>query len=133
VAVKGDTGRVEVATATSDGVPSARLVVLRGLQGGLAFFTDCDSGKGAELAANPRAAAGLHWLAPVHRQVRVTGPAERVSEDEADQCWSARAPAVRLTFASTALANAVPISEVSRWLGHKSITTTADLAAGQGP
>ena len=41
-----------VATATSDGVPSARLVVLRGLRGGLVFFTDCDSDKGVELAAN---------------------------------------------------------------------------------
>ena len=132
MAVKGDTGRVEVtdldagplrqlsawldearaagqplpeamtiATATSDGVPSARLVMLRGLQGGLAFFTDCDSGKGAELAANPRAAAVLHWLAPVHRQVRVTGSAERVSEDEAGQYWSARAPAVRLSAAAS--------------------------------
>jgi pyridoxamine 5'-phosphate oxidase len=90
-----------IATATSDGAPSARLVMLRGLQGGLVFFTDCDSGKGAELAANPRAAAVLHWLAPVHRQVRVTGPAERVSEDEADDYWSARAPAVRLSAAAS--------------------------------
>jgi pyridoxamine 5'-phosphate oxidase len=90
-----------VATATSDGVPSARLVVLRGLQGGLAFFTDCDSDKGEELAANPRAAAVLHGLAPVHRQVPVTGPAERVSEDEADEYWRTRAPAVRLSAAAS--------------------------------
>jgi pyridoxamine 5'-phosphate oxidase len=85
-----------VATATSDGVPSARLVVLRGLRRGLVFFTDCDSDKGAELTANPRAAAVLHWLVPVHRQVRVAGPVERVSEDEADEYWSGRTPAVRL-------------------------------------
>src|SRR3984957_19378910 len=44
-----------IASATSDGVPSARLVVLRGLQRGLVFFTDRESDKGAELAANPRA------------------------------------------------------------------------------
>jgi pyridoxamine 5'-phosphate oxidase len=90
-----------IATATSDGVPSARLVVLRGLRDGLVFFTDCDSDKGAELAANPRAAAVLHWLVPAHRQVRVAGPAERVSEDEADEYWSARAPAVRLGAAAS--------------------------------
>lgn len=90
-----------VATATADGVPSARLVVLRGLRRGLVFFTDCDSGKGAELAANPRAAAVLHWLVPAHRQVRVAGPAERVSEDEADEYWSARPPAVRLAAAAS--------------------------------
>ena len=90
-----------VATATSDGVPSARLVVLRSLRGGLVFFTDGDSDKGAELAANPRAAAVLHWLAPAHRQVRVAGPAERVSDDEADEYWSSRIPAARITAAAS--------------------------------
>ena len=86
-----------IASATRDGVPSARLVVLRGLRRGLVFFTDCDSDKGAELTANPRAAAVLHWLVPAHRQVRVAGPVEQVSEDEADEYWSTRAPAVRLS------------------------------------
>ena len=90
-----------IASATSDAIPSARLVVLRGLQRGLVFFTDCESDKGAELAANPRAAAVLHWLVPAHRQVRVAGPVERVSEDEADEYWSTRAPAARLTAAAS--------------------------------
>jgi pyridoxamine 5'-phosphate oxidase len=90
-----------IASATSDAVPSARLVMLRGLRQGLVFFTDCESDKGAELAANPRAAAVLHWLVPAHRQVRVAGPVERVSEDEADEYWSARAPAVRLSAAAS--------------------------------
>ena len=76
-----------IASATSDAIPSARLVVLRGLRRGLVFFTDCESDEGAELAANPRAAAVLHWLVPAHRQVRAAGPAERVREDEADQYW----------------------------------------------
>ena len=90
-----------IASATSDGVPSARLVVLRGLRRGLVFFTDCDSNKGAELAANPQAAAVLHWLVPAHRQVRMAGPTERVSEDEADEYWSTRARAVRLAAAAS--------------------------------
>ncbi|HET6188773.1 MAG TPA: pyridoxamine 5'-phosphate oxidase, partial [Trebonia sp.] len=90
-----------IASATGDGVPSARLVVLRGLRRGLVFFTDCESDKGAELAANPRAAAVLHWLVPAHRQVRVAGPAERVSQDEADEYWSTRAGAVRLVAAAS--------------------------------
>jgi len=90
-----------IATATRDAVPSARLVVLRGLQRGLVFFTDCESDKGAELAANPRAAAVLHWLVPAHRQVRVAGPVEPVSQNEADQYWDTRAPAVRLTAAAS--------------------------------
>ena len=90
-----------IATATSDAVPSARMVVLRGLRRGLVFFTDCESDKGAELAANPRAATVLHWLVPAHRQVRVAGPVEPVSADEADQYWSTRAPAARLTAAAS--------------------------------
>ena len=90
-----------IATATSDGVPSARLVVLRGLQRGLVFFTDCESDKGAELAANPRAAAVLHWLVPAHRQVRAAGPVEPVSQDEADEYWIARAPSVRRSAAAS--------------------------------
>jgi pyridoxamine 5'-phosphate oxidase len=89
-----------IASATSDAVPSARLVVLPGLRRGLVFFTDCQSDKGAELAANPRAGAVLHWLVPVHRQVRVAGPVERVSQDEADEYWSTRAPADRLNAAA---------------------------------
>ena len=90
-----------LASATSDAIPSARLVVLRGLQRGLVFFTDCESDKGGELAANPRAAAVLHWLVPAHRQVRVAGPVERVGEDEADEHWRTRAPAVRLSAAAS--------------------------------
>jgi len=90
-----------IASATSDGIPSARQVVLRGLRRGLVFFTDCESDKGAELAANPRAAAVLHWLVPAHRQVRAAGPVERVSEDEADEYWSTRAPSVRLSAAAS--------------------------------
>ena len=90
-----------IASATSDGIPSARLVVLRGLQRGLVFFTDGESDKGAELAANPQAAAVLHWLVPAHRQVRVVGPVEQVSQGEADEYWNARAPAVRRSAAAS--------------------------------
>src|SRR4029077_7406692 len=90
-----------IASATIDAVPSARLVILRGLQRGLVFFTDGESDKAAELVANPRAAAVLHWLVPAHRQVRVAGPVEPVSQDEADQYWSTRASAVRLSAAAS--------------------------------
>jgi pyridoxamine 5'-phosphate oxidase len=112
-----------IATATSDGVPSARLVVLRGLRGGLVFFTDCDSDKGAELAANPQAAAVLHWLAPVHRQVRAAGPAERVSNEEADEYWSSRAPAARFIAAasrqSSVLASRTVLEEQTRDIARR--------------
>jgi len=84
-----------IATATADGVPSARMVILRGLTRGVTFFTDTTSDKGVELAANPQAAAVLHWLRPVNRQVRVAGPVESVSASEADEYWRSRPPATR--------------------------------------
>ena len=96
-----------LASASSDAAPSARMVMLRGLRRGLVFFTDGESDKGAELAANPRAAAVLHWLVPAHRQVRVAGPVERVSEDEADEYWATRAPAARLSAAAWRQSRAV--------------------------
>src|SRR5437764_1334301 len=83
------------ATAPPDGEPSARMVILRGRDEGLVFFTDFTSAKGGDLAVNPRAAALLHWLAPVHRQVRVTGPVAKVTDDEADRYWATRPPGSR--------------------------------------
>jgi pyridoxamine 5'-phosphate oxidase len=90
-----------IATATADGIPAARMVVLRGLDSGLTFFTDLGSDKGAELAANPHAAAVLHWLQPVHRQVRVAGPVEPVTEEEASGYWRTRPAATRLNAAAS--------------------------------
>jgi pyridoxamine 5'-phosphate oxidase len=90
-----------IATATANGVPAARMVVLRGLARGLAFFTDLTSDKAAELAANPQAAAVLHWLRPIHRQVRVAGPVEPVSEREADEYWRTRPAAARRNAAAS--------------------------------
>jgi pyridoxamine 5'-phosphate oxidase len=84
-----------IATATADGIPAARVVILRGLERGLSFFTDLTSDKGAELAANPQAAAVLHWLRPVHRQVRLTGSVESVTAEEADEYWRTRPAATR--------------------------------------
>ena len=90
-----------LATVTADGIPAARMVVLRGLQRGLAFFTDLTSDKGAELAASPQAAAVLHWLRPAHRQVRVAGSVEPVSEEEASEYWRARPAATRRNAAAS--------------------------------
>jgi pyridoxamine 5'-phosphate oxidase len=90
-----------IATATADGIPAARMVILRGLHRGLVFFTDLSSDKSAELAANPQAAAVLHWLRPVQRQVRAAGPVEPVSEEEADEYWRARPAATRRNAAAS--------------------------------
>ena len=89
-----------IATATADGMPSARMVILRGISPGLLFFTDVTSDKGAELAANPRAAAVLHWLRPAHRQVRVAGPVEPAAVEEAREYWLTRPPEGRRNAAA---------------------------------
>lgn len=79
-----------VATATANGAPSARMVLLRGIDDGLVFYTDYGSAKAADLAANPRAAAVLHWMRPVQRQVRVTGRVTRTTAAESDRYWATR-------------------------------------------
>ena len=71
-----------LATASADGIPSARMMLLKGAdQRGFVFFTNYESQKGDELADNPRAAIVLHW--PIlQRQVRVEGPIGKLTEDE---------------------------------------------------
>jgi len=79
-----------VATASADGMPSARMVLLRGLDTGLVFFTDYESDKARDLSTNPRAAAVLHFLRPVHRQIRASGTVGRTSAEESDRYWETR-------------------------------------------
>jgi pyridoxamine 5'-phosphate oxidase len=84
-----------LATIGLDGQPSVRMVMLRGVDTALVFFSDDESAKGIELASNPGAAAVLHWLAPVQRQVRVTGRATETSSEESDRYWAVRPPGAR--------------------------------------
>ena len=81
---------VALATATADGRPSARMVLLKAADDrGFAFYTNAESRKGRELAANPHAALLFHWQ-PLGRQVRVEGQVERVTDDEADAYFRTR-------------------------------------------
>lgn len=80
---------VALATASADGVPSARMVLLKGAdERGLVFFTNSTSAKARDLGANPRAALLFHW--PPDRQVRVVGPVAPVSSEESDAYWATR-------------------------------------------
>jgi pyridoxamine 5'-phosphate oxidase len=79
-----------VSTVAADGAPSSRFVLLRGLdERGFAFYTNHTSEKARELAINPRAALLFGWL-PLHRQVRVSGLAERFDDAEADAYFASR-------------------------------------------
>ena len=85
-----------LATATPDGVPSARMVLLKEAgPDGLVFFTNYDSRKGRELAANPRAALLFHWQA-LGRQVRVEGPVERLGDAASDAYFATRPLGARI-------------------------------------
>jgi pyridoxamine 5'-phosphate oxidase len=81
---------VALATATPDGAPSARMVLLKSVDTrGFVFYTNYGSRKARELDANPRAALCFHW-AVLQRQVRVTGPVSRVSEGESAAYFATR-------------------------------------------
>lgn len=100
----GEANAMTLATATPDGVPSARIVLLKGVdERGFVFYTDYRSQKGADLEANPRAALVFHWP-EVERQVRVSGGVERVSRPESEAYFASR-----------------PIgSRVGAWASHQS-------------
>ena len=90
-----------LATATRGGRPSARFVLLRGLdERGLAFFTNYTSRKGAELSRNPRAAAILYWHA-LGVQVRVEGRVTKLSAEDSDRYFASRPRPARLAAAAS--------------------------------
>ena len=108
-----ETDRMTLATATPDGRPSARFVLLRGLdERGFVFFTNLRSRKAHELEANPRASLVFHWP-ELHRQVRIEGAVERIPSQESDAYFDTRPIGSRLS------AIASPQSEV--------VTSRADL------
>lgn len=79
-----------LATATPDAYPSARIVLLKGVDArGFVFYTDMRSRKGHELADNPAAALCFHWAA-LERQVRITGAVQRVSRAESETYFASR-------------------------------------------
>lgn len=79
-----------LATATNEGAPSARMVLLKGVdESGFVFFTGYESRKGRELAGNPRAALVFYWQT-LGRQVRVEGPVDPVPAEESDAYFATR-------------------------------------------
>ncbi len=101
-----------VATASPDGLPSARVVLLKGFDDrGFVFYTNYEGRKGRELEENPRAALLFYW-GELERQVRIEGTASRVSEEESDAYYAGRPRGSRLG----ALA-----SEQSRVVGSREV------------
>lgn len=97
-----------LATATTDGAPSARMVLLKEADDeGFAFFTNYGSRKARELDANPRAALVFHW-AILERQVRVEGQVERLSPERSEAYFRTRARGSQLGAWASAQSQALP-------------------------
>ena len=85
-----DPNAMALATADASGVPSVRMVLLKGIDDrGFVFYTNLESRKGVQLGQNPNAALCFHWKS-LKRQVRVEGPVEVVSDAEADEYYHSR-------------------------------------------
>ncbi len=101
-----DPNAMALATATPEGAPSVRMVLLKGhgpelgQGGGFVFYTNAESRKGREITANPQAALLFHWKS-LRRQIRIEGSLEEVSAAEADAYFHSRHPKSQLGSAAS--------------------------------
>jgi pyridoxamine 5'-phosphate oxidase len=85
-----DVNAMSLATAGRDAKPSVRIVLLKGFdQTGFVFFTNYESEKGQQLEANPYAALEFYWI-ELDRQIRISGPAEKISREESEHYFHSR-------------------------------------------
>jgi pyridoxamine 5'-phosphate oxidase len=103
-----DPNGMALATADASGFPDVRMVLMKGFdQDGFVFYTNAESAKGVQLAANPRAAACFHWKS-LRRQVRVRGLIEPVSDADADAYFKTRDRGARLGAWASAQSRPLP-------------------------
>ncbi len=97
-----------VATATPEGRPSARVLLLKSVDArGFSFFTNYDSRKGEELAANPWAAL-CFWWSSLERQIRIEGKVERLPAEESDAYYNSRPLGARVGAHASAQSQVIP-------------------------
>ena len=119
-----------LATATRDGRPSVRMVLLRGVsEKGFCFFTNYESRKARELQTNPRAALVFYW-AELDRQVRVEGTIERLSAEESDAYFQTRPRGSQLGAWASPQSQIIPNREL---LERNLQELTAKYSSGQVP
>jgi len=106
-----DTAPVVLATSDAAGRPSARLVLLRGVDArGFVFFTNYNSRKGRELSGNPHAALCFYW-ASLDEQIRIEGRVERVTAEESDAYFAGRPRGSQLGAWASDQSNVLPSRE----------------------
>lgn len=119
-------------TASADGAPSGRMVLLKGVdERGFCFYTNYGSAKAEHLEANPRAALVFYW--PPDRQVRVAGPVERVSAEESEAYWRTRPRPSRLGAWASRQSEVIPdralleerFAEFDRWFPGEDVPLPA--------
>lgn len=104
----GDVNAMCVATATPDGKPSARIVLLREVDyRGFIFYTNYDSRKGREIAVNPYVAAVIHWK-ELDRQIRITGKVHKVSRKESEAYFASRPVQSRISAVISPQSRVIP-------------------------
>ena len=119
-----------VATATPDGAPSARMTLLKGLDArGFVFYTNYESRKGQELAANPRAALIFFWVL-LERQVRIEGRVERTAPEESDAYFHSRPLGSQIGAAASPQSQPVPDRAT---LERRFAALEAEYAGGEVP
>ncbi|HXH56648.1 pyridoxamine 5'-phosphate oxidase [Iamia sp.] len=123
-----DPAAVTLATATPEGRPAARVVLIRRVDHGFCFFTDTTSHKGAELAANPQGALCFGWI-PLSRQVRVVGAVHPLPAEEVDAYWEARPRESRISAAASAQSE--PVADRAALLARR--TEVADAVGSDDP
>jgi pyridoxamine 5'-phosphate oxidase len=142
---------VVLATADRNGRPSARNVLLRGLDArGLTFYTSYDSRKARELADNPRATALFSWV-PLLRQIHVDGTVHRVESSESDAYWASRPRGSQLAAWASDQSSILPdraaletrfadaaarfdgtdVPRPDRWGGYRLVPATVELWQGR--
>jgi pyridoxamine 5'-phosphate oxidase len=85
-----DVNAMSLATATADGTPSSRIVLLKAISDrGFVFYTNYASAKGRELEQNPRAALNLFWV-QLERQIRISGAVEKTTREESEEYFHSR-------------------------------------------
>ncbi|MGA8706200.1 MAG: pyridoxamine 5'-phosphate oxidase [Steroidobacteraceae bacterium] len=141
-AVQPNPNAMVLATADQHGQPSARVVLCKDIRpqpGYLTFFSNYESRKGTELAANPRAAAVMHWDR-LHRQVRIEGPVVPAGAEESDAYFSSRAWQSRIGAWASRQSSTVPsraalvaaVDRTARRFGVPSPLQSADDAPDPG-
>lgn len=114
-----------LATASADGIPAARIVLLKGFDDrGFVFFTNYESFKGMQLAENPRACLVFFWK-ELERQVRITGLVEKVSDLESDAYFNSRPEGSRIGAWASPQSQVI---ESREWLQEREKTYAKDFS-----